>query len=139
MLIVDHADVLMMQNWEHVISVFENLHLQPKNSHDTDFSRVRNWLLEGYAPYYRQTIIFSQIPAPPINNLFNKFCRNYAGRFQVDLLTLPKYVRGSICQIGFQLSQVFHKIECQSPIELPEARFKFFIDKVRIVLGNLST
>jgi U3 small nucleolar RNA-associated protein 25 len=66
----------MMQNWEHVLTIFEHLHLQPKKSHDVDFSRVRNWLLDGHSSLYRQTLIFSRIPAPPINNIFNKVVEN---------------------------------------------------------------
>lgn len=106
------------------------MHLQPKKSHDTDFSRVRNWLLEGHARFYRQTLIFSRIPAPPINSISNKFCQNYVGKCQVNLLKNPKFQIGTICQINFQLAQVFHKIECDVPSEMPNARFNFFIEKV---------
>lgn len=130
LLIVDNADVLMMQNWEHVTTLFEHLHLQPKKSHDVDFSRVRNWLLDGHARHYRQTLIFSRIPAPPINNIFNKYCLNYAGKCQINLMESARFQTGTICKINFQLSQMFHRIECDSPAELPDARFNFFIEKV---------
>jgi U3 small nucleolar RNA-associated protein 25 len=131
LLIVDNSDILMMQNWEHVLTMFDYMHLQPKKSHDVDFSRVRNWLLDGHAKFYRQTLIFSRIPTPAINNIFNKYCQNYAGKCQLNLLKLPKYQVGTICQIGFQLAQVFHRIECDSLIDLPNARFNFFVEKVR--------
>ena len=131
LLVLDNTDVLLMQNWEHVLTVFEHLHLQPKKSHDTDFSRVRHWLLEGHAKFYRQTLLFSSIPAPAINNIFNRYCQNYAGKCQINLMKLGKYQQGVICQIGFQLSQMFHKIDCDTPAELPEARFNFFINHVR--------
>ena len=130
LLIVDNADVLMMQNWEHVMCVFQSLHMQPKQSHDVDFSRVRFWLLEGQARYYRQTLVFSRIPAPPINNIFNRFCQNFAGKCQIDLLPTGKYQIGTICQIGFQLGQIFNRIECDNPADLPTTRFHFFIDKL---------
>ena len=120
----------MMQNWDHVLAIFDHLHLQPKKSHDVDFSRVRNWLLDGHARYYRQTLIFSRIPAPPINMIFNKYCQNYAGKCQLNLMQNAGYQSGTICRIGFQLAQMFHRIDCESPIELPEARFNFFIEKV---------
>lgn len=131
LLIIDNADVLLMQNWEHVSLMFEHLHLQPKKSHDVDYSRVRSWLLDGHAKLYRQTLLFSRIPAPPINSIYNKYCANYHGKCQVDLLADNlKYQMGTICRIGFQLGQVFHRIDCDSPANLPEARFHFFIDKV---------
>ena len=130
MLIVDNADILMMQNWEHVLTVFENLHLQPKKNHDVDFSRVRYWLLDGHAKYYRQTLLFSRIPAPPINSIFNKYCQNYAGKCQLDVLKTTRYQIGTICQIGFQLGQIFHRVECDSPLDLPKVRFEFFLEKI---------
>jgi U3 small nucleolar RNA-associated protein 25 len=129
-LIIDNADLLMMQNWEHVLEVFDHLHLQPKKSHDVDFSRVRNWLLDGNAKYHRQTLVFSRIPSPSINAVFNKFCHNFAGKVQLNLKDHPKMLVGTICRIGFQLTQVFHRIECDSPSQLPNCRFQFFIEKV---------
>lgn len=127
---MDNCDVLLMQNWEHLLLIFEHLHLQPKKSHDVDYSRVRNWLLDGHAKFYRQTLLFSRIPAPAINSIFNKYCLNYNGKCQIDLMTRSRYQTGTICQIGFQLGQVFHRIECDSLVDLPEVRFNFFIDKV---------
>ena len=42
--IVDHSDVLLMQNWDHVVSSLESLNQQPsKINKDTDYSRVRNY------------------------------------------------------------------------------------------------
>lgn len=122
----------MMQNWEHVTLILENLHLQPKKSHDVDYSRVRPWLLDGHAKFYRQTLVFSRIPAPCINSIVNKYCTNFNGRCQIDLFggSKAKYQVGTICRIGFQLSQVFHRIECDSPVDLPNVRFQFFIEKV---------
>jgi U3 small nucleolar RNA-associated protein 25 len=116
-----------MQNWDHVQAVFDNLHLQPKKSHDVDFSRVRRWVLNGHSKYYRQTLIFSAIPAPQINGLFNKHCFNYEGKVQVKTINQI----GTICQIGFQLAQVYHRIQCDSPADMPKARFDFFVEKVR--------
>ena len=46
---VDLADMLVMQNWAHVSTVFARLTALPKSLHDADISRVRPWYLEGAA------------------------------------------------------------------------------------------
>ena len=50
--IADQLDAMTMQNWDHVQFVFSNLNQMPKDSHDTDFSRIKPWVLDGkYVPY----------------------------------------------------------------------------------------
>ncbi|RZC32469.1 digestive organ expansion factor -like [Asbolus verrucosus] len=39
LLILDQTELFLMQNWDHLIHIFTHLHLQPKDSHGTDFSR----------------------------------------------------------------------------------------------------
>lgn len=41
--VVDHADVMMMQNWAHVVRVFENLNRVPTDAHGQDMMRVKEW------------------------------------------------------------------------------------------------
>ena len=60
---------MQMQNWEHVLHLLEHLHLQPRDSHGVDFSRVRYWTLNGWQRLYRQTLVFSALPTPEINAL----------------------------------------------------------------------
>lgn len=115
-----------MQNWDHLLHIFNHLHLQPKESHGTDFSRVRTWSLDGCSKYYRQTIIFSSFVLPEINSIFNKRCFNYAGKVR----TANPIKEGTIGQVFVQLPHVFHKFECGSVLESVDARFEFFINKV---------
>ena len=56
MMIVDQAEVLLMQNWDHVATIMEQLHQQPKESHGVDYGRIRLWCLDGNSKYYRQTV-----------------------------------------------------------------------------------
>ncbi|CAL7951246.1 unnamed protein product [Xylocopa violacea] len=44
LLILDQAELFLMQNWDHMVHVLNHLHLQPKDFHGTDFSRVRSWI-----------------------------------------------------------------------------------------------
>uniref|UniRef100_A0A3B4ZFH6 U3 small nucleolar RNA-associated protein 25 homolog n=1 Tax=Stegastes partitus TaxID=144197 RepID=A0A3B4ZFH6_9TELE len=126
LLVVDQADVFLMQNWEHVLHVMKHMNLQPLDSHGVDFSRVRMWNLNNWARHYRQTLVFSSIQDPQINNILTKQCANYRG--QVIVYTnMPK--TGSICQVLVQLPHVFQMFSSDSFMD-HDARFQFFLDKV---------
>lgn len=126
LLIFDQAEIFLMQNWDHVMHIINHLHLQPKESHGTDFARVRTWSLNGWSKYYRQTLIFSSLVLPEINSIFNRKCFNYAGKVK----TVNPISTGSICQVYVQLPHVFHKFTADNVSCSIEARFNFFIHKI---------
>lgn len=115
-----------MQNWDHLLHIFNHLHLQPKDSHGTDVSRVRNWSLEGHSKYYRQTLILSSVVLPEINSIFNKKCFNYAGKVRV----VNPVKDGTIGQVFMQLPHVFCKVTCSNVENAIDARFDYFINKI---------
>ncbi|KAM7376645.1 hypothetical protein PAMP_006368 [Pampus punctatissimus] len=125
MLVVDQTDVFLMQNWEHVLHVMKHMNLQPLDSHGVDFSRVRMWNLNNWARHYRQTLVFSSIQDPQINNILTKHCFNYRG--QIATKNIPN--TGSICQVLVQLPHVFQMFSSDSFMD-HDARFQFFVDKV---------
>lgn len=109
LVVVDQADVLLMQNWEHLEVVFSHLNLIPKvqcplcswrahrSSHkhgffssrhqkahsSTDFSRVRTWALNGLGRHYRQSVLLSAFMSAELNALFNRLCTNSAGKVKL--------------------------------------------------------
>ncbi|XP_030413468.1 digestive organ expansion factor homolog [Gopherus evgoodei] len=125
-LIIDEADVYLMQNWEHTLHLMNHLNLLPSESHGVDFSRVRMQNLNNLSKYYRQTLLFSALQDPQINSIFNKNCFNYRG--QVAVRNVP--LIGSISRVVVQLPHVFRRLEAESSISVIDARFQFFIDKV---------
>lgn len=126
LLIMDQTELFFMQNWDHLIHILNHLHLQPKESHGVDFSRVRSWCVNGWSKYYRQTLIFSAIQLPEIHGIFNKKCFNYAGKVKVVNPVSP----GSICQVVIQVPQVFHKFNTISHSQSLEGRMEFFIKNI---------
>uniref|UniRef100_A0A3Q3WBE7 U3 small nucleolar RNA-associated protein 25 homolog n=1 Tax=Mola mola TaxID=94237 RepID=A0A3Q3WBE7_MOLML len=118
LLVLDQADIFLMQNWEHY--VMKHMNLQPLDSHGVDFSRVRMWNLNNCAKHYRQTLVFSSIQDPQINNILTKHCANYRGQ------NMPK--TGSICQVLVQLPHVFQMFSSDNFMD--HDAFQFFLDKV---------
>lgn len=123
--ISDHTNALLMQNWQHVEYIFSQLNLLPKEPHGCDFSRVRNWYLDGHAKYLRQTIILSDYLTPEINSLVSKHLHNVAGTiryksiYQGAMLNLPPTLPNGI-------SQTFTRFNSLSPSADGDARFTQF-------------
>ncbi|XP_072366053.1 U3 small nucleolar RNA-associated protein 25 homolog [Scyliorhinus torazame] len=125
-LIIDQADLYLMQNWEHIVHLLNHLNQQPHEPHGVDFSRVRMWSLNNWSKYYRQTLIFSALQDPQINAIYSKHCFNYRG--QVVVSNVPQ--TGSICHVVVQLPHVFQRLDVANFTGLPDARFEFFITKI---------
>ncbi|KAI8822997.1 digestive organ expansion factor [Fimicolochytrium jonesii] len=124
--IMDSADVFLMQNWDHVQHIFEHLNLIPKDPHGCDFSRVRAYYLDGRAKYVRQTLIFSRLLTPEMNALLTTHCKNVAGKLKIK----PRYTQGSIADVVITVPQIFHRVPCASPIDADDARFTYFVEKI---------
>ncbi|KAF8580022.1 DUF1253-domain-containing protein [Ramaria rubella] len=122
-LIVDRMDSLTMQNWEHVQFVFARLNQLPKESHDTDFSRIKPWYLDGHAAYLRQSILFSQYETPEMRALFNRNLCNVAGKIRTERKWKPIVVPEGI-------EQKFSKFECSFPKAEADKRFDFFTTQI---------
>jgi len=113
-------EVLMMQNWQHIHSLLDDIHRQPKNSSNTDFSRVRMWGLDGLNKYYRQTLLFSGIQFPEMNSIFNRECHNYFGKIRV----CNPVPLGAISTVFSQVPVVFQRINSSSHKHALEERFQ---------------
>ena len=132
--IVDQTDALLMQNWEHVEYIFEHLNLQPKETHGCDFSRVRNWYLDGNSKYVRQTIILSAFNTPEINRLFGHYLSNVAGKAKI----YRNNYEGSIINLNVQVKQTFSRYDTPQLTDDPDARFNYFSNIVIPSLTKLS-
>lgn len=125
LVVVDQADALLMQNWEHVEYIFEHMNLQPKDAHGCDFSRVRNWYLEDWAKYFRQTIVLSGFNTPELSELQRLHCHNWGGKVRLQ----PEYP-GVLQQLGVKTRQTFSRFQSSSVDKDPDARFDYFTSAV---------
>ncbi|XP_017381056.1 digestive organ expansion factor homolog isoform X1 [Cebus imitator] len=126
LLIIDQADIYLMQNWEHVLHLMNHMNLLPLDSHGVDFSRVRMWNLNNWSKYYRQTLLFGALQDAQINSVFNKYCVNMQG--QVAVRNVP--MTGSISHVLVQLPHVFQRMEAENLASVIDARFNFFVNKI---------
>jgi U3 small nucleolar RNA-associated protein 25 len=125
LLIVDHANALQMQNWQHVDFVFSQLNLLPKDSHGCDFSRVRHWYLDGQAKYLRQTVIFSDYITPEINALASTHLHNISGRVKFQP-TYPGVMLSVSALLPSAIPQTFLRFPSPTALQDSDARFKIF-------------
>uniref|UniRef100_A0A8C3WIR2 U3 small nucleolar RNA-associated protein 25 homolog n=1 Tax=Catagonus wagneri TaxID=51154 RepID=A0A8C3WIR2_9CETA len=126
LLIIDQADIYLMQNWEHVLHLMNHMNLLPLDSHGVDFSRVRMWSLNNWSKYYRQTLLFGALQDAQINAVFSKYCVNVQG--QVAVRNPP--MTGSISHVLVQLPHVFQRMEAEDLASVIDARFNFFVNKI---------
>ncbi|KAM0841157.1 hypothetical protein ACQ4PT_059201 [Festuca glaucescens] len=123
--VVDHADVISMQNWSHLHSVLEQLNQLPSKEHVANVMRIRPWYLDQRERYYRQTIILSSYLTPEMNALFNRSCSNYEGK--VKLVT---EFTGVLPKIQLEVRQVYEQFDASSVGESDDARFDCFCTRV---------
>lgn len=126
LLILDQMELLLAQNWDHLLYMFDHLHLQPQSRQNTDFSRVRSWCLNGWSKYYRQTLLFSSYDLPEFRSLFNNKCHNYSGKVR----TANIVERGTIRHVVMEVQQIFHRIEVKSLESSFDARFEYFTNTI---------
>lgn len=127
LLLIDQADVMLMQNWDHVKFVVERLNAIPKEASHTDFSRVKPWYLDGHAPLLRQSVLFSAFDAPEFRHLFHTF-RNVSGRVRTSSLPADHVPSMSLVPPGVR--QTFYKFECAHAQGEADQRLQAFQQKI---------
>ncbi|ETN83816.1 hypothetical protein NECAME_07179 [Necator americanus] len=76
--VIDKADIMLQQNWEHLTLIFSHIHAQPSKI-DTDISRVRQCYIDGMAKFYCQLLLFSRYRHELFSALMLEHSLNYRG------------------------------------------------------------
>ncbi|KAK8550102.1 hypothetical protein V6N13_118633 [Hibiscus sabdariffa] len=123
--IIDHADVISLQNWSFLTSVVERLNHMPSKPHGTNVMRIRPWYLDGFARFYRQTIILGYYLNPDMNALFNHHCVNYQGKVKS-----VREHRGVLPKVLSQVRQIYERFDAKTITVADDARLEYFAQKV---------
>ncbi|KAI5962343.1 UTP25 [Candida pseudojiufengensis] len=127
-LIMDKANQIEMQNWDHVNTVLKYLNKIPKEFHDADFSRIRMWSINDQAQLLRQTLVFCEYLTPSINNLISSKSFNLSGK--VKFKPIINSETSLMNSIGLKIKQIFQRFPSESPSNDPDSRFKFFTNSI---------
>ncbi|EGP82915.1 uncharacterized protein MYCGRDRAFT_11322, partial [Zymoseptoria tritici IPO323] len=121
LVIADQVDAMCQQNWTNVTTVFSNLNLPLKESHDCDFSRVRSWYLDNHASSLRQTVLLTAYITPEILSLYNSLTP-ISAKARISPFHSGVLTTGS----ALGIKQTFSRFPSPTPAADPDARFKYF-------------
>jgi U3 small nucleolar RNA-associated protein 25 len=133
--LMHQADVMYMQNWDHVEFIMKYTNKLPTAAHDTDFSRVRQYFLEGHADKHRQLLVTSHFNQPDLQAFFRENARSIAGSIRLK----KHWGKGQLSNVIGEVKQVFQLVPGVKDFESQEdARFKYFKDSVLAPLVRLE-
>jgi len=124
--VVDNADVMLMQNWEHVQTVLKSVSHIPTEQHGADFMRIREWYLNGLARCLRQTIILSAFPFAEANALLSNKCSNIEG----SVICRRSHYEGQLPFVIPQIRQIYTRIPFEDLSSDDDRRFRYFAEEV---------
>lgn len=143
LLVLDQADAILMQNWEHLERVMGHVNRIPKKPHGCDFSRVRSVYLDGNGRFTRQSLVFSGFPVPELNALLNnpEFFSNCAGHWKLThrgVQSIDQLRSLAQCPNSPAFFLLPMKSERTNPTDvMAAARFNFFCGKLIPALMRL--
>lgn len=131
--IIHQADVLYMQNWDHLDYILRHTNNLPKLSHDTDYSRVRNYFLDGKGANHRQIMLTTNFNTPELLNFFRTYGQSKSGYFRTKKI----YNHGVISNVVVNVKQIFQIIPSIRSLDmLEDQRFQYFKENVLLPLLN---
>lgn len=125
-IVIDQAEIFLMQNWEHLIDIMQHINLMPSKPRKMDVSRIRPWYLENWSKYYRQLLIFTSISMPLLHSFFQTHSSNYEG-----YLTYKHRVENpEVKHLTSKCRQQFLYFDATNAKDSCDDRYNFFIRHV---------
>eukprot|EP00981_Chlorochromonas_danica_P005477 scaffold1110_cov182-Ochromonas_danica.AAC.4 len=128
--IIHQADVLYMQNWEHVDYILSLTNQIPSEARpETDYSRLRNYFLEKQGSRHRQILLSSFFAHPELLSFFRRYGQSLSGNIRVRKQWESEEMLG---RVAVQAKQVFQLLSVPTAglAAYEEQKFRFFIDNV---------
>lgn len=123
--LLQHSEMILMQNWDHVNDILSLLNKEPISNNGTDFSRVRNYLLDGQGARWRQLILSSKFWDPALLSTFKRFGKSLSG--QVKVRRKIRDGDTSISRVLVPVKQVFQKVPTGTFAQQSKARVDYFV------------
>lgn len=136
LLIIDQANSIELQNWDHIFTIFKYLNKIPKEFHDADFSRVRMWSIDEKAKYFTQSLVFGEYITPNISNVITR-SKNINGKYKFKRIV--KTEESAMFKVGLKIKQIFKRFDSSSPLEDANERFNYFKSVIIPTLTNSTT
>lgn len=128
--VMDQTDIIAMQNWEHVTTLFQHLNLIPTKPRDCDFSRIKEEYLDGKGSTIRQTVFLSKYPFPELNALTSTYFSNAKGS---SIIALP-LVDIKVTKLSKNIKLGCHKLNPNSLEASADYRFYWFSKNMDSIL-----
>ncbi|KJH53084.1 hypothetical protein DICVIV_00769 [Dictyocaulus viviparus] len=118
--VVDKADIMLQQNWEHLALIFSHLNNRPSKI-DADIARVRQLYIDGLSKHYCQLLLFSRYAHELFLALILEHSMNYRG-----LIIQNRPSNGTLDKIEIPLCQEFRRFSVKDGSEQAVLRFENF-------------
>mmetsp|Transcript_18261 Transcript_18261/g.41655 ORF Transcript_18261/g.41655 Transcript_18261/m.41655 type:complete len:636 (-) Transcript_18261:30-1937(-) len=129
-----HSHVFLQQNFDHVLSSLGLLNCMPTADHGTDYSRVREYCLDGHASTRRQLVLTTAAIDPTLLSTLRRFGKSHGGIVRVRIATGKK--RAAIADVAWSgaagggVRQVFQRVDCASPCDAGAVLVRYFCNHV---------
>lgn len=133
-ILISQADVMLMQNWDHMEFVLRMCNRLPRADHDTDFSRIRPYFLDGRAAEHRQMIMLSPFQDPSLQAVMRECAKSRAGSVRAR----RDRHEGCLSAVASRVKQIFNVIPVSSLVSEDHDRFHYFCESVLTKLLRLK-